>query len=153
MISRIPLLRELRLTKLEKYAQDNNLEGKSDTTNMDGEVVFKDLQKGVYLFVQPNKKHIGNRIYQSEPFIVTVPGYYDGQVVWDVIIEPKFKNESIPPIVTKTPPVSKEPVPPPTEGSRKPGVKTGDDTDILRWLLLMGLSAGIIWKYKRKADN
>ena len=69
---------------------------------MNGEVVFKDLQKGVYLFVQPHKKHIGNRIYQSEPFIVTVPGYYDGQVVWDVIIEPKFKNESIPPIVTKT---------------------------------------------------
>ena len=139
--------------KLEKYARDNKLEGKSDTTNMDGEVVFKDLQKGVYLFVQPNKKHIGNRIYQSEPFIVTVPGYYDGQVVWDVTIEPKFKNESIPPIVTKTPPVSEEPVPPPTEGSRKPGAKTGDNTDILRWLLLMGLSAGIIWKYKRKADN
>lgn len=139
--------------KLEKYARDNKLEGKSDTTNMNGEVVFKNLQKGVYLFVQPHKKHIGNRIYQSEPFIVTVPGYYDGQVVWDVIIEPKFKNESIPPIVTKTPPVSEEPVPPPTEGSRKPGAKTGDNTDILRWFLLMGLSAGIIWKYKRKADN
>ena len=27
------------------------------------------------------------------------------------------------------------------------------NTDILRWLLLMGLSARIIWKYKRKADN
>ena len=108
----------------------------------------------MYLFLQPNKKYIGNRIYQSEPFIVTVPGYYDGQVVWDVIIEPKFKNESIPPIVTKTPPVSEEPEKlPPTESTRKPSTKTEDDTDILRWILLMGLSAGVIWKCKRKADN
>lgn len=101
--------------------------------------------------MQPHKKHIGNRIYKSEPFIVTVPGYYDGQVVWDVIIEPKFKNESIPPIVTKTPPVSEKPVPPPTEGTRKPGAKTGDDTDIfLRWFLLMSLSAGIIGNINEK---
>ena len=81
--------------KLEKYVQDNNIKGMSGKTNSDGEVMYRDLEKGVYLFVQTQKTQISNQVYQSEPFIITVPGNYDGQIIWNVTAEPKFKNESI----------------------------------------------------------
>ena len=65
--------------KLEKHVQDNNIKGMSGKTNSDGEVMYRDLEKGVYLFVQTQKTQISNQVYQSEPFIITVPGNYDGQ--------------------------------------------------------------------------
>ena len=80
-------------------------------------------KKEVYLFVQTQKTQIGNQVYRSEPFIITVPGNYDGQIIWNVTAEPKFKNESIPPITTNTPPVSEEPSG--DNSSRTPNVKTG----------------------------
>ena len=81
--------------KLEKYVQDNNIKGMSGKTNSDGEVMYRNLEKGVYLFVQIHTTQIGNQVYRSEPFIITVPGNYDGQIIWNVTAEPKFKNESI----------------------------------------------------------
>ena len=118
--------------KLEKYVQDNNIKGMSGKTNSDGEVMYRDLEKGVYLFVQTQKTQISNQVYQSEPFIITVPGNYDGQIIWNVTAEPKFKNESIPPITTNTPPVSEEPSG--DNSSRTPNVKTVDDTNVIMWL-------------------
>ena len=70
--------------KLEKYVQDNNIKGMSGKTNSDGEVMYRDLEKGVYLFVQTQKTQISNQVYQSEPFIITVPGNYGGQIIWNV---------------------------------------------------------------------
>ncbi len=61
--------------------------------------------------------------------IITVPGNYGGQIIWNVTAEPKFKNESIPPITTNTPPVSEEPSG--DNSSRTPNVKTGDDTNVI----------------------
>ena len=78
----------------------------SGKTNSDGEVMYRDLEKGVYLFVQTQKTQISNQVYQSEPFIITVPGNYDGQIIWNVTAEHKFKNETIPTITTNTPQVS-----------------------------------------------
>ena len=118
--------------KLEKYVQDNNIKGMSGKTNSDGEVMYRNLEKGVYLFVQIHTTQIGNQVYRSEPFIITVPGNYDGQIIWNVTAEPKFKNESIPPITTNTPPVSEEPSG--DKSSRTPNVKTGDDTNVIMWL-------------------
>ena len=69
--------------KLEKYVQDNNIKGMSGKTNSDGEVMYRDLEKGVYLFVQTQKTQISNQVYQSEPFIITVPGNYGGQIIWN----------------------------------------------------------------------
>ena len=66
--------------KLEKYVQDNNIRGMSGKTNSDGEVMYRNLEKGVYLFVQIHTTQIGNQVYRSEPFIITVPGNYDGQI-------------------------------------------------------------------------
>ena len=64
--------------------------------------------------------------------IITVPGNYGGQIIWNVTAEPKFKNESIPPITTNTPPVSEEPSG--DNSSRTPNVKTVDDTNVIMWL-------------------
>ena len=91
--------------------------------------MYRNLEKGVYLFVQIHTTQIGNQVYRSEPFIITVPGNYDGQIIWNVTAEPKFKNESIPPITTNTPPVSEEPSG--DKSSRTPNVKTGDDTNVI----------------------
>lgn len=137
--------------KLEKYVQDNNIKGMSGKTNSDGEVMYRDLEKGVYLFVQTQKTQISNQVYQSEPFIITVPGNYDGQIIWNVTAEPKFKNESIPPITTNTPPVSEEPSG--DNSSRTPNVKTGDDTNVIMWLSLMGISLVIFSICKRKVHK
>ena len=137
--------------KLEKYVQDNNIKGMSGKTNSDGEVMYRDLEKGVYLFVQTQKTQISNQVYQSEPFIITVPGNYDGQIIWNVTTEPKFKNESIPPITTNTPPVSEEPSG--DNSSRTPNVKTGDDTNVIMWLSLMGISLIIFSIRKRKVHK
>ena len=131
--------------KLEKYVQDNNIKGMSGKTNSDGEVMYRDLEKGVYLFVQTQ---ISNQVYQSEPFIITVPGNYDGQIIWNVTAEPKFKNESIPLITTNTPSVSEEPSG--DNSSHTLNVKTGDDTNVIMWLFLMGITLVIFSICKRK---
>ena len=137
--------------KLGKYVQDNSIRGISGKTNSDGEVMYRDLEKGVYLFVQTQKTQISNQVYQSEPFIITVPGNYDGQIIWNVTAEPKFKNESIPPITTNTPPVSEEPSG--DNSSHTPNVKTGDDTNVIMWLSLMGISLVIFSICKRKVHK
>ena len=137
--------------KLGKYVQDNNIRGISGKTNSDGEVMYRDLEKGVYLFVQTQKTQIGNQVYRSEPFIITVPGNYDGQIIWNVTAEPKFKNESIPPITTNTPPVSEEPSG--DNSSHTSNVKTGDDTNVIMWLSLMGISLVIFSICKRKVHK
>lgn len=136
--------------KLAKYVHDNKMKGIAETTNSNGEILYKNLEKGVYLFIQTDSAPIGERLYQSEPFIITVPGNYDGQIIWDVTAEPKFKNEAIPPITPSTPPAVEEPDKGTNNSSHTPNVKTGDDTSIFAWLVLMGISAGIFWKYKRK---
>ena len=76
--------------KLEKYVQDNNIKGMSGKTNSDGEVMYRDLEKGVYLFVQTQKTQTSNQVYQTEPFIITVPGNYGGKSIFlaDVITDP-----------------------------------------------------------------
>ena len=137
--------------KLGKYVQDNSIRGISGKTNSDGEVMYRDLEKGVYLFVQIHTTQISNQVYRSEPFIITVPGNYDGQIIWNVTAEPKFKNESIPPITTNTPPVSEEPSG--DNSSHTSNVKTGDDTNVIMWLSLMGISLIIFSICKRKVHK
>ena len=138
---------------MEKYAEKNQIQGTAETTNSNGEIFFDNLDRGIYLFVQPEKTYLGNQAYQSEAFIVSVPGYYDGQIIWNVVAEPKFKNESIPAIVTRTPPISEEPPSndepekhTSTDYSHTGKVKTGDDTGIRFFLILeeVALLAGIL---------
>jgi len=115
--------------------------------------MYRDLEKGVYLFIQTNSTHIGDQVYQSEPFIITVTGYYDGQIIWDVTAEPKFKNESIPPITPNTPPVSEKTSGVGNNSGHTINVKTGDDTDIIRRLFLMGVSVAMFHIFRRKVGN
>ena len=48
--------------KLGKYVQDNSIKGMSGKTNSDGEVMYRDLEKGVYLFIQTQKTQISNAL-------------------------------------------------------------------------------------------
>ena len=139
--------------KLEKYVKDNSIKGTSQKIDSNGEVMYRDLEKGVYLFIQTNSTHIGDQVYQSEPFIITVTGYYDGQIIWDVTAEPKFKNESIPPITPNTPPVSEKTSGVGNNSGHTINVKTGDDTDIIRRLFLMGVSVAMFHIFRRKVGN
>ena len=113
--------------------------------------MYWDLEKGVYLSIQTNSTHIGDQVYQSEPFIITVPGNYDGQIIWNVTAEPKFKNESIPPITPNTTPDSDDPSG--DISSHTSNVKTGDDTNVIMWLSLMGISLVIFSICKRKVHK
>ena len=125
--------------KLEKYVQDNNIKGMSGKTNSEGEVMYRDLEKGVYLFVQTQKTQISNQVYQSEPFIITVPGNYGGQIIWNVTAEPKFKNESLPEKST----TSTETTEPHIQERKKKitkGGKTGDNTKLYQWAVILLLS-------------
>lgn len=115
------------------------------------EKLCTEIWKKVCIFCADTKTQIGNQVYQSEPFIITVPGNYDGQIIWNVTAEPKFKNESIPPITTNTPPVSEEPSG--DNSSHTPNVKTGDDTNVIMWLSLMGISLIIFSICKRKSHK
>ena len=134
--------------KLGKYVQDNSIRGISGKTNSDGEVMYRDLEKGVYLFVQIHTTQISNQVYRSEPFIITVPGNYDGQIIWNETTEPKFKNESIPPITTNTPPVSEEPSG--DNSSHTSNVKTGDYNNLLLWIGVALVALIILFAVMRK---
>ena len=125
--------------KLEKYVQDNNIKGMSGKTNSDGEVMYRDLEKGVYLFVQTQKTQISNQVYQSEPFIITVPGNYDGQIIWNVTAEPKFKNESLPEKSATSTETTEQHIPERKKKITKGG-KTGDNTKLYQWAVLLLLS-------------
>ena len=59
--------------KLEKHVQDNNIKGMPGKTNSDGEVMYRDLEKGVYLFVQTQKTQISNQVYLSLITHLTLP--------------------------------------------------------------------------------
>lgn len=115
------------------------------------EKLCTEIWKKECIFCPDTKTQISNQVYQSEPFIITVPGNYDGQIIWNVTAEPKFKNESIPPITTNTPPVSEEPSG--DNSSHTPNVKTGDDTNVIMWLSLMGISLVIFSICKRKVHK
>ena len=115
--------------------------------------MYRNLEKGVYLFVQIHTTQIGNQVYRSEPFIITVPGNYDGQIIWNVTAEPKFKNESIPPITPNTPPVSEKTSGVGNTSGHTINVKTGDDTDIIRRLFLLGVSVAMFHIFRRKVGN
>ena len=52
--------------KLGKYVQDNSIRGISGKTNSDGEVMYRDLEKGVYLLSRHKKHKLAIKVYRSE---------------------------------------------------------------------------------------
>lgn len=124
--------------KLKTFAYANSINGLSNNTDSNGDVYFGNLEQGVYLFVQPKKVKVGNHIYQSNPFILAVPGYYDGQVMWNVTAEPKFGYETVTPVDPSNPDNPNNPNNPDNPKKDHPtDIKTGDENRLMMWYLLM----------------
>lgn len=73
--------------KLYAYARSEKLEGVSTLSNTTGTVVFKNLEPGLYLVVQPSAA-TGYSALNS--FLVSVPSQVDGHYAYDVSAYGKF---------------------------------------------------------------
>ena len=85
---------------LEEIAKDNNvsLYGSSQELDSNGEVVFSDLELGLYLIVHTKKTEITLKdktkvVYTINPFLVSIPQTKDGKLIYDVVSNPKVSPE------------------------------------------------------------
>lgn len=116
--------------ELARFAKIHKITGNEGTTNERGELVYTGLEQGIYLFEQLGKIRLKNDEYQSEPFLVSIPGNYDGEILWNVTVEPKFTNESIQTIPIESTDTEKDNKKSTHETLKKitARVKTGDDS-------------------------
>lgn len=72
--------------KLADYAQAHSLSGNTQTAGEDGAVLFKALQPGLYLVVQPGDDRNDRSIC---PFLVSIPMEINGEWIYNVEATPK----------------------------------------------------------------
>ena len=89
--------------------------------NTDGNVIFKDLNTGVY-FIKQNQK-INN--FDVESLIVSLPFDANGELIYDVVANPKYNQNNGNTEITKRPIVH---------------VKTNDETDVMPIIITMVIS-------------
>lgn len=80
----------------------NAMEGKTGNTilmDIDGNVVFSDVEEGLFLLVQTEKT---DGFYPVQPFLVTVPG--EGKRNVNIVLQPL-------PMVADSPPTGQDPTP------------------------------------------
>ena len=87
--------------ELATIAKEKNLKGKTQTVNQKGEIVFSDLEIGLYLIVQEKAAPGYSKV---NPFLVSVPYNDDGHYVYDVNTAPKNLPEPEPTDPTEPPP-------------------------------------------------
>lgn len=101
--------------------------------NSEGNVVFDDLELGLYLIRQVNAVDD----FKAEDTLISVPLNYDGNLVYDVVAIPKYSHQDIPdkpdnPVIN---------------------VDTGDDKDVSPYVITLGISLvamGLIYFFIRK---
>ncbi len=81
---------------LADYVHEHGLKGIQSTTNSQGEAVFTKQEAGMYLLVQEKQATLQDSIYSSAPSLFSVPLQMDGKEQWEVVIEPKFENKTLP---------------------------------------------------------
>lgn len=145
-----PDIQDETAEKLKNYVQRQEIAGESESTNSEGKLTFNGLEQGVYLFIQPEKTYLEKSAYQSTSFIIPVPEKDGTGVMWDITVEPKFKNESLPEKNTTSTETTEPHI---QEGKRKTtkGGKTGDNTKLYQWatILLLSMLVGELVCYKR----
>lgn len=122
--------------ELADYAKRHRISGRSGATDAQGNLTFSGVERGLYLLVQNGSVRQRKDIYQSAPAIFSVPGPGN---IWQVTVEPKFENQSIPAKPSKE---SGEPEESAGEPVSAGAVKTGDlagDT----WLVCL-IAGGIM---------
>ena len=86
------------------------------------------------------KTYLGKSAYQSTAFIIPVPEKDEmGNTMWNITVEPKFKNESLPEKSATSTETTEQHIPERKKKITKGG-KTGDNTKLYQWAVLLLLS-------------
>lgn len=170
-------IQSARLAKdLAAHAKGHALVGATQKIDGNGSVSFRDLEPGLYLFVQ-SKAPEG--YHKADPFLVSVPMMEDGSYVYDVDASPKVELEKksdepeipetpVNPETPTTPTTPKTPVtgavlpggPEPSVSQPIPTVPVLPQTGQLNWpipvLVVLGLclfSIGWVLRTGKKKDG
>lgn len=146
--------RKQQAAQLYAYAKKEKLQGTLQKTDGSGTAVFPNLKTGLYLLAQTEKLDKGaSGIFDSAPFLVSVPGEAAGEILWNVIVEPKSEWKPAGTQETeKTPSFDKlgQGQTKQAESQKANGAQTGDHTPIERFIAAGLLSAGILFALGRK---
>lgn len=87
---------------IANYVETNKLDACAVAENVDGKVVFSDLELGLYLIIQTKAS---DGYEPLKPFLVSIPMYEDGGYIYEVNVEGKFELHKEPktPVPTATP--------------------------------------------------
>ena len=146
--------REKQAKQLFAFAKENNISGLMQETDTSGRTSFGELNEGIYLLAQIGNVESGTDKFESAPFLVNIPSEINGNVEYNVTIEPKAEWVS-PETPPNNPDKPKDPTPSKPD---KPNpiqkiintVKTGDTTNIVAWFLIAIVSLGLIIGFCKK---
>lgn len=79
-----------RFMKEQRIAFQNK-----QTTNMNGKLIFNDIDEGLYLIVQKDKVENDTDIYSSDPFLIAIPYQQESNYLYNMVVEPKIKRTNI----------------------------------------------------------
>lgn len=120
---------------LQAYMKGKNISFTDEkNTNKNGIVQFFDLDLGLYLISQKERDDIK---YYSEPFLISIPMIEDSNEIFNVYSKPKFieKDENEIPTSPTIPDSS---------------VETGDNTNVILWIVLLLVSGLALLSVTRK---
>ena len=147
--------REKQAKQLYAFAKENDISGLMQETDSSGCTSFGELDEGIYLIAQIGNVESGTDKFESAPFLVNIPSEINGNVEYNVTIEPKAEWVS-PETPPSNPDKPKDPTPskpdkPNTIQKIINTVKTGDTTNIVAWFLIAIVSLGlIVGLYKKR---
>ena len=157
--------REKQAKQLYAFAKGNDISGLMQETDSSGCTSFGELDEGIYLIAQIENVESGTDKFESAPFLVNIPSEINGNVEYNVTIDPKAEwvsSETPPnnPDKPKDPTPSKpdKPKDPTLSKPDKPNtiqtitntIKTGDTTNIVAWFLIALVSLGLIIGFYKK---
>ena len=154
--------REKQAKQLFEYVKKNNISGLTQETDVVGCTSFGNLDEGIYLLAQIGNVQSGTDKFESAPFLVNIPSEINGDVEYDVTIEPKAEW-----VLQETPPTNPDNPAKPVPQNPKPSkpdtpssiqniiniVKTGDMTSIIVLGLTVIVSLSLIIAVCRKKNN
>ncbi len=144
--------------QLYQYAREQGITGTTQTTDDRGQAVFRKLDYGLYLIVQPKAVELGeDGAYMSSPFLLSVPAEISGVLTADIVTEPKCGWEGEETVDPEKPIDPAEPTIPSEPSKPTESPTTGDGFSMDLWLtLLAGSGAALtgIWvKGKTKKEE
>lgn len=136
--------------KLYDFVQENELDGAMQRTDEEGCIRYTGLTEGVYLIVQKTPFIYENGTMVSSPFLISVPTEINGQILYDVKVEPK--TEWIPPREESE---IQETLPTETEENMgtEESVKTGDESYVELYFAILFSGLIILNLSKRQVSK